>query len=271
MNKFGVREAVEMFEMLRDSACMIDHFTDYIQHSQDPALRQILESQQRKMVEEYQHKANVMQGHGLDMSNLPRFQSAASTHQGPSASAMAGLQSAGGMAGLQGASGTSGMHGQHHTQFGLQQPGQVQHAQQMQYAQQGQHQPAQLHQTTQQHQHTQQVQQSSARTLNDRTIAQGALFFHKCSSLRSTMAALESAEPHLRNLAANSSRICMDMAYEIFRYMEQRGFYQLPELPSNFVNHMQGAGTQGYQQMHQNYQGLQQNLPAGGGMSSQYS
>ena len=255
MKQFGMREAMEMFEMLRDSACMIDHYTDYISHSQDPQLRQILENQQRRMVEEYQHKVSVIQGHGLDVTNIPRFQSAVAAQQGATAgmtgvqgtsgmqgaagtgmhgaAGMAGMHGAPGMAGMQGTTGAAGMYGNTNIQFGIQQPGQAQVQ-----------------------------QQSTSRTLNDRTISQGALIFHKCGAFRATTAALESAEPHLRNLAANSARLCMDMAYEMFQYMSQRGFYQLPEIPRNFVNHMQATGAQGYPGMQKGYQpGAQGGIP----------
>lgn len=225
MMKFGMREAVEMFDMLRDSVCMIDHFTDYINHCQDPNLRQILENQQRHLVEEYNHKLSVMQGHGLDTTSVPRIQSDTSVQQ-----AGAGITA-----------GVTGMQGNANIQFGIQQTGQGQ-----------------------------QQLQSRSRTLNDRTIAQGALLFHKCGASRATAAALESAEPHLRNLMSNSARTCMDMAYEVFRYMAQRGFYQTPEMPRNFVNHMQNQGVQNYQGaqqtftgVQQNYTGMQQYPPAG--------
>ncbi|MFZ5634413.1 MAG: spore coat protein [Bacillota bacterium] len=251
MNKFGMREAVEMFEMLRDSACMIDHYTDYINHCQDPALRQILESQQRHMVEEYQRKISVMQQHGIDLTNVPRIQSAVAVQQGGAAAGMAGMQGVSGMAGIQGTAGLAGIQGTSgmagvtggtNIQFGMHQPGQAQ--------------------TQQQPGQAQTQWQAASRTLNDRTIAQGALIFHRCGAMRATIAALESAEPHLRNLAANSARTCMDMAYEIFRYMEPRGFYQMPEVPKNFVSHMQYQGTQVYPGMQQGYQaGAQGNIP----------
>jgi len=166
-------------------------------------------------VDEYNHKLSVMQGHGLDVTSVPKIQSDMLTQQ-------AGMTA-----------GVSGMQGGN-IQFGMQQTGQGQ-----------------------------QQLQSRSRTLNDRTIAQGALLFHKCGSSRATAAALESAEPHLRNLMSNSARTCMDMAYEVFRYMAQRGFYQTPEMPRNFVNHMQqqnqGIGAQNYQGTQQTFTGMQQN------------
>ncbi len=223
MTKFAFRDAVEMLEMLRDSACMIDHFTEYINQCQDPQLRQILENQQRRLVGEYQHKVEVMQGHGIDLTNMPRLQSV-------------NLQGAGsaGTAGAQGTAAMTGVYGGPNIQFGIQQPGTIQAQQQSQQ---------------------QFRQQSQQWALNDRTIVQGALLFHKCGAARATAAALESAEPHLRNLAANSARVCVDMAYEIFRYMHQKGFYQMPEIPANFISHVQVPGTQAYPGMQQVYYG----------------
>lgn len=106
-------------------------------------------------------------------------------------------------------------------------------------------------------------QNNRSRTLSDRTIALGALTFHKCGATRATTAALESAEPHFRSLASDSARSCTEMAYEIFRYMQQRGYYQMPETPVNFVNHMQNQGTQNY--MHQSYPPIQQRQNYQGG------
>ncbi|MFZ5652643.1 MAG: spore coat protein [Bacillota bacterium] len=211
--KFGMREAVEMFEMVRDSACMIDHFSDYINHCQDPSLRQILEKQQRHLVEEYNHKLSVMQAHGLDTASVLRTQSDMPVHQGGTMAAVPGMQA------------------NANIQFGIQQTGQ-----------------------------NQSPVQARTRAISDRTIAQGALLFHKCLSSRANTAALESAEPHLRNLLSNSARTCMDMAYEMFNYMVQRGFYQTPEAPRNFINHMQQQGAQNYQGAQQSYPGMQQNV-----------
>ncbi len=230
MNKTGIRESFEMFEMLRDSACMIDHFTDYINHCQDPQLRQLLEGQQRIMVDQYQQKISVIQSHGLDLSNMPRFQS---TVHGQSQSYSSG------MPGMHGSS-IGGMYEGTSFQYGMQQQGSMmqpnQHSQNMQ----------------------QQYQHKAYRGLSDQAISQGALLFHKCGASMATKVALECAEPHLRELAAKSARTCMDMAYEIYKYMEQKGYYQLPNIPSNYVSHMHGVQAQVNQGMyHQGFSGGQ--------------
>jgi len=218
MVKYGMREALEMFEMIRDSACIIDHFTDYISHCQDPALRQILENQQRHLVEGYNNKINVIQGAGLDITGLPRIQPASLMRRGQDP-------------------GTAGVHSGSNIQFGTQQN----------------------------------MGQSNVQTLpdtmDDRTIAQGALIFHKAGAVRANSAALESADPQLRNMAVNSVHTCTDMAYEIFRYMSQRGLYQMPQLPGGF-SETHSRGMYDYQVapqktagMQQNFAGTQQNNP----------
>ncbi len=75
--------------------------------------------------------------------------------------------------------------------------------------------------------------------LDDRTIAKGALLFHKCGAVCATNAALECANPQLRNLLASSARSCMEMAYEIFQYMNHKGWYQVPIMPEHTLNQMQ--------------------------------
>lgn len=197
--KFGTHEAMEMHEILSDAVIMIDHYAVYISQCRDPELRNILERQQRHMIDEYHRKVNVMQGHGMDVTRIPRMETDMSTTMGNMGAA--------------GSMGTMGTMMDTNLQYGMQQSAPVQPS-------------------------------PNRRTLSDRTIAQGALSFHKCGAVRATNAALECAEPHLRNLLSNSTRVCTDMAYEIFRYMNQRGWYQVPIMSENFVNHM----AQSYQQ-----------------------
>ncbi|ACV62125.1 Coat F domain protein [Desulfofarcimen acetoxidans DSM 771] len=168
--KKGIHEAMEMHEVLNDEACTIEHYSMYTSQCQDHELRNILERQQRHMIEDYHRKLSVMQGHGLDVSaasrlNMEHMGAGQNTHSYPSTN-------------------------------------------------------------------------TGTKHLNDKTIAAGALLFHKCGATRSTNAALECSEPHLRNLLAGSARSCMEMAYEIFQFMSHKGWYQLPEIPQRFINHM---------------------------------
>lgn len=78
-----------------------------------------------------------------------------------------------------------------------------------------------------------------AKTLSDRAISMGALVFHKCGAIRCTGAALECANPNLRNMLATAARSCMEMSYEIFQYMNQKGWYPVPAMPESVMNQMQ--------------------------------
>ena len=80
-------------------------------------------------------------------------------------------------------------------------------------------------------------QSSSASMLNDRSIAEGALHFHKYGADVTTKAALESSEPHIRTALTNMAGNCIEMSYEVYSYMSQRGWYQLPNSPQKFVSH----------------------------------
>ena len=181
--KFGTHEAMEMHEVLNESACMIDHYALYLNQCQDQELRRILERQQHHMIDSYNTKVSVMQGQGIDVSRVPR--------------ATMGL-------------GTAGMTTENRPEYGIQQG-------------------------------TPLTPRPESKTLSDRAISMGALVFHKCSAVRSTSAALECANPHLRNLLATSARSCMEMSYELFQYMNHKGWYPVPVMPAHVMNQMQQA------------------------------
>ena len=174
--KQGIHEAMEMHEVLNDEVCTIEHYNLYSCQCQDQELRNILERQQRHMIDDYHRKVSVMQGHGLDVSQMSRLN-------------------------------MDQMGTRHNTQ-------------------------------------THQSSPSDSRRLSDKTIAAGAMLFHKCGASRSTNAALECSEPHLRNILAGSARSCMEMAYEIFQYMSHKGLHQSPEIPNRFINHTPLQHTQ---------------------------
>lgn len=179
--KFGTHEAMEMHEVLSESATMIDHYAMYLNQCQDPELRRILERQQRHMIDAYNTKVNVMQGQGIDVSRVPRITMGA---------------------------GVAGIGMETRPEYGMQPGSPV-------------------------------VPRPESKTLSDRAIAMGALVFHKCSAVRSTSAALECANPHLRNLLASSARSCMEMSYELFQYMNHKGWYQVPIMPEHVMSQMQ--------------------------------
>ncbi|MFA4885889.1 MAG: spore coat protein [Desulfotomaculaceae bacterium] len=69
------------------------------------------------------------------------------------------------------------------------------------------------------------VNSPDATSLNDRAIATGAMVFHKCGAVRSTNAAFVCTDPQLRNFLSTAAKSCVEMAYEMFQYMNQKGWY----------------------------------------------
>lgn len=69
--------------------------------------------------------------------------------------------------------------------------------------------------------------------LNDQDVASCILGLSKGSAVLATTAALECADPTLRNLVANCVQSKINMAYETFQYMNERGWYQVPTMQDN--------------------------------------
>ncbi|WP_027364463.1 spore coat protein [Desulfotruncus alcoholivorax] len=205
--KTGTREAMVLSEVLRTNACMVDHYNLYLNTCQDQQLRSILERQQRHTLDSFQRMVQMMQSHGMDTSRIPiptaltMGTGSQSTQFSTGAQMTAQPYGTGQYAsGSMYTTGTTGMAASMNPQMA----GQT-------------------------------GMQTSA--INDKMIAEGALLFHKCSADTNTRAALESSEPHLRNALTNMARNCIEMSYEVYNYMTQRGWYQLPETPQNFISH----------------------------------
>jgi hypothetical protein len=206
--KTGTREAMVLSEVLRSSACMIDHYNLYMTGCQDQQLRTILDRQQRHTLDSFQRLIQMMQSHGLDTSNIPLPTTMPVTAGGAQTTGAAqyGTQWTGRQYGQQtGAASYS-------PQYTAGSPGV---GAQMTAGQPG----------------------TQAPTFNDRIISEGALLFHKFGAEINTRAALKSSEPHIRNALTNMARNCIEMSYELYNYMSQRGWYQLPTTPQNFVTH----------------------------------
>ncbi|MEW6458049.1 MAG: spore coat protein [Bacillota bacterium] len=75
--------------------------------------------------------------------------------------------------------------------------------------------------------------------LSDRTIATGALIAHKCGAVSAGRGALETADPDLRQFLTQAAVSDSNMAYEIFHWMNRKGFYQVPVMDQNTMQHMQ--------------------------------
>ncbi|GIQ67769.1 spore coat protein [Xylanibacillus composti] len=89
----------------------------------------------------------------------------------------------------------------------------------------------------------------SVHQMDDRDVASGMLSSHKSSALFKMIAALECADPQLRSMLQQGAVNCSEQAYEIWQYMNQKGYYQVPtmkEMTTNTVmNSYQQAGNMG--------------------------
>lgn len=70
-------------------------------------------------------------------------------------------------------------------------------------------------------------------SFNDQQITSAMLSSHKNSAKNSLSAALECADPNVRQLLMNSSIICTNQAYEVFMYLNQKGMYQVPTMEAD--------------------------------------
>jgi spore coat protein CotF len=71
---------------------------------------------------------------------------------------------------------------------------------------------------------------SSVRGLDDREIASAMLGTHKSSATYRMHATLQCADPQLRRTMMQGANSCAEQAYELFQYMNAKGYYQVPTL-----------------------------------------
>lgn len=71
---------------------------------------------------------------------------------------------------------------------------------------------------------------ASQQRLDNRDIASGMLGCHKASAILKSMASLECADLNLRRMVQQGAINCSEMAYEIWQYMNQNGYYQVPTM-----------------------------------------
>ncbi|NLT94732.1 MAG: spore coat protein [Clostridia bacterium] len=79
---------------------------------------------------------------------------------------------------------------------------------------------------------------TSPSQLDDQDISGAMLSYHKSSAIIKTMAALECADPNLRRMVQQSAVNCSEMAYEVWQYMNQKGYYQVPTMKQMTTNTM---------------------------------
>lgn len=78
----------------------------------------------------------------------------------------------------------------------------------------------------------------NATQLSDYSIATIALNMHKNGSAISMLRACECIDPQIRQYHATSSNICQEMAWEMFQYMNDKGYYQAPQLADHTMRTM---------------------------------
>ncbi|MGC5774446.1 spore coat protein [Paenibacillus pabuli] len=81
----------------------------------------------------------------------------------------------------------------------------------------------------------------SASEICDQTISLGMLNAVKSGAVMKTTAAMETTNPVVRRVLADSLPNCIEMAYEISIYQNKNGFYQVPQLAQQDMQQMQNG------------------------------
>jgi len=81
---------------------------------------------------------------------------------------------------------------------------------------------------------------ANTQTLSDQTIATLALNTHKSGAVMGMQWANECVDPQLRMYHVNGANLCQEMAYEIWNWMNQNGYYQPPTFSTTQVSQMTG-------------------------------
>ncbi|WP_409305816.1 spore coat protein [Peribacillus sp. SCS-155] len=69
--------------------------------------------------------------------------------------------------------------------------------------------------------------------ISDQTVSSCILGSLKAGAAMKTMASLESSNPVVRRVLADSLPNCIEMAYEVSLYQNKRHYYQMPQFPEN--------------------------------------
>ncbi len=223
MPQLTEREALDLHELIQANSVTIEKLGTYASQVQDPALRQILSDHQKRHIRGQQEMINHVQQSGAGAA----WQSAgagsqpwgtagqgtaqASWGQGQTFASTPGYGGGYGSTGYQ-AGGTAGYGG---TQgYGA--------GQGTAYYGGGEASGAGMGQK-----------------LSDRTIATDCLNDCKQAAVKTITAATEATSPTLRQSLATLSREHLDMAYDMFKFMQSRGWYQVPAASPHVMNQVQ--------------------------------
>jgi spore coat protein CotF len=75
------------------------------------------------------------------------------------------------------------------------------------------------------------------------------------------MASLECADPNLRRMIQQGAMNCSEQAYEVWQYMNQKGYYQVPTMKDMTTQTMIQSYAEGNTSMGMNTQSQQTNYP----------
>lgn len=81
-----------------------------------------------------------------------------------------------------------------------------------------------------------QTPNTSPHEMNDQDVASGMLGCHKASAIMRMMATQEIANPQFRRMLQQCAINSSEMAYEVFQYMNQKGYYQVPTMKEITTN-----------------------------------
>lgn len=81
--------------------------------------------------------------------------------------------------------------------------------------------------------------------IDDRDISSMMLSHHKAGASMKMHAALECADPNIRRFMQQSAVNCAEQAYEVWQFMNQYGYYQVPTMKDVTTNTMLQTYRQG--------------------------
>lgn len=100
----------------------------------------------------------------------------------------------------------------------------------------------------------------NASELSDEIISGFLLNCHKMSASGKTMAALETTNPVVRRVLADSVPNCIEMAYEVSIYQNKHKYYQVPQLAQQDMQQMINAYAPAQMQMGQGQTQMQNRM-----------
>jgi spore coat protein CotF len=117
------------------------------------------------------------------------------------------------------------------------------------------------------HQPETQTPNTSMNELDDRDISSIVLGCHKASASGRIKAALECADPNLRRVMQQGAINCSEQAYEVWQYMNQQGYYQVPTMKEMTTNTMIQSYGQSNESMYPTNHLQQMGQPAASSIS----